>query len=143
MCSISYEVCDIEFPVFDQQKIEQWILHVVAYHGKEVGELNYFFCSDNYLLEINKEHLNHNYFTDIITFDYTVGDMVSGDLFISLDTVRDNAETYQCSFHEEFYRVIIHGVLHLIGFNDKTDAQQEEMTAKENEALNMLDSISN
>ncbi len=143
MYFISYDNQGVELPVFDQEEIEKWIISVVRNYDKEVGELNYIFCSDNYLLKINKEYLNHNYFTDIITFDYSVGDMVSGDLFISLDTVRDNAETYKCTFDNELYRVIIHGVLHLIGFNDKTDAQQEEMTAKENEALSMLSSISN
>ncbi len=138
MYRISYENCEIEFPHFDKNKVGKWILQIVENHQKEVGELNYTFCSDNYLLEINKAHLNHNYFTDIITFDYTVGDIVSGDLFISIDTVRDNAATYNCSFEEELHRVIIHGVLHLIGFNDKTDAEQAIMTSKENESLELL-----
>lgn len=141
MCGISYDVCDVELPDFNQNKTEKWILAVVERYGKEVGELNYFFCSDNYLLEMNKEHLNHNYFTDIITFDYTVGDIISGDLFISIDTVKDNAQTYSVSFAEEFNRVIIHGVLHLIGFNDKTDAEQEEMTHRENESLALITAI--
>ncbi len=138
MCTISYTTEDIDWAISDREKIDQWIVQVVTNHHKTIGELNYIFCSDNYILEINKEHLNHNYFTDIITFDYTVGDIISGDLFISIDTVRDNAATYNCSFENELHRVIIHGVLHLLGFNDKTDAEQEIMTAKENESLQLI-----
>lgn len=115
-----------------------WMNDVVNFHNKNIGELNYIFCSDNYILNINKQYLNHNYFTDIITFNYNVDDIINGDIFISLDTVTDNAlEFSNGSFIDELDRVVIHGVLHLIGFNDKTNIEQQEMTKQENIALNL------
>jgi len=117
-----------------------WINDVVNFHNKNIGELNYIFCSDNYILNINKQYLNHNYFTDIITFNYNVNDIIKGDIFISLDTVNDNAlEFSNGSFIDELDRVVIHGVLHLIGFNDKTNIEQQQMTKQENVALNLRD----
>ena len=128
-------------PAVDQERIRQWINRVVVQYGCETGEINYIFCSDDYLLNINREYLNHDYYTDIITFDYVQDHLISGDLFISLDTIRDNAEYYKVSFEDELHRVIIHGVLHLLGIDDKTDEDQEIMTQKENESLVLLSEI--
>ena len=138
---ITYNSCETEIPAIDQKLISDWVNRVVVNNGSEIGEINYYFCSDDYLLQMNREHLNHDYFTDIITFDYTVANIISGDLFISVDTVRDNAEDYKCEYFEELHRVIIHGVLHLLGIDDKTDEDQEIMTQKEDESLVLLSEI--
>ena len=138
---ITYDSCETDIPAIDQKRLSEWINRVVVTNGYNIGELNYYFCSDNYLLEMNREHLNHDYFTDIITFDYTVSDMVSGDLFISVDTVLDNANEYRCDFFQELHRVMIHGVLHLMDIDDKTDEDQEIMTQKEDESLALLFNI--
>lgn len=117
-----------------------WISNVITFHKKQLGELNYIFCSDEYILDINNQYLKHDYYTDIITFNYVENDVISGDIFISVDTVKSNSDLYNNSnFKEELDRVIIHGVLHLIGFNDKTDSEQLEMTKQENIALGMRD----
>jgi rRNA maturation RNase YbeY len=138
---VTYNSCETEIPAIDQKRISKWINRVVVKNDSEIGELNYYFCSDDYLLEMNREHLNHDYYTDIITFDYTVANIVSGDLFISVDTVRDNANEYNCDFFDELHRVIIHGVLHLLGIDDKTDEDQAIMTQKEDESLALLSEI--
>ncbi|MPQ48515.1 rRNA maturation RNase YbeY [Marinifilum sp. N1E240] len=138
---ITYNSCETEIPAIDQKLISDWVNRVVVNNGSEIGEINYYFCSDDYLLQMNREHLNHDYFTDIITFDYTVANIISGDLFISVDTVKDNAEDYKCEYFEELHRVIIHGVLHLLGIDDKTDEDQEIMTQKEDESLVLLSEI--
>ena len=109
-----------------------WLSKVTNLEQFELGDVSLIFCSDEYLLEMNKRHLNHDYYTDIITFDYTEGSLVSGDLFISIDTVRSNADENGVLFHVELNRVVAHGVLHLIGYNDKSEDQQKEMTEKEN-----------
>jgi len=138
---ISYSTCETEMPGINQERISLWISQVIENFECEIGEINYYFCSDNYLLEMNREHLNHDYFTDIITFDYTVADIISGDLFISVDTVRDNSDEYKVDFFEELHRVIVHGVLHLLGIDDKCDEDQEIMTQKEDESLALLSKI--
>ncbi|MFA8433891.1 MAG: rRNA maturation RNase YbeY [Marinifilaceae bacterium] len=138
---ILFNAEEIEMPAVDQERIRRWINRVVVLNGCETGEINYIFCSDDYLLKINREYLNHDYYTDIITFDYVQDQVISGDLFISLDTIRDNADYYKVSFDEELHRVIIHGVLHLLGIDDKTDEDQEIMTQKENESLALLSEI--
>lgn len=130
---------DIEMPALDLSSVKEWINTIVDRNDKLTGDVSFIFCSDAYLLKINQEYLNHNYFTDIITFNYNEGSKISGDIFISLDTVKANAIEYDVTFDNELYRVIIHGILHLIGFNDKTDDEQALMTSKENEALNILD----
>ena len=140
--SITYDSCETDIPAIDQKCISNWINRVVVDNGGKIGEINYYFCSDNYLLELNREYLNHDYNTDIITFDYTVSNIISGDLFISLDTVKDNATEYNCEYFEELHRVMIHGVLHLLGINDKTDEDKRIMTQKENESLALLRRIS-
>lgn len=115
-----------------------WLSKVTNLEQFELGDVSLIFCSDEYLLEMNKRHLNHDYYTDIITFDYTEGSLVSGDLFISIDTVRSNADENGVLFHVELNRVVAHGVLHLIGYNDKSEDQQKEMTEKENWALSLI-----
>lgn len=118
--------------------IEEWVQKVIEKNNKQLGDITYIFCTDDYLLNINREYLQHDYYTDIITFNYCENDIISGDLFISIDTVIDNAKTFDVSFESEFRRVVIHGILHLIGFDDKTDIDQEEMTKQENISLDIF-----
>lgn len=129
---------DINLPEIDTEKVSKWILNIIRQYKKREGNLAVIFCSDNYLLQINKEYLNHDYFTDIITFNYNDGNKISGDIFISIDTVQSNASEYNVTFDEELMRVIIHGTLHLLGFDDKTKEQQIIMKQKEDEALNIF-----
>lgn len=130
---------NVEAPQLDWERIEHWIRAVVKSHGFRLGQLTYIFCDDKRILEVNREFLEHDYFTDIITFDYTRGTTVSGDMYISLDTVRSNAELVGSTYDSELLRVIIHGVLHLCGINDKGPGEREIMERNENEALSMLD----
>lgn len=123
--------------------LKTWIKEVVDSYGYSVGEISYIFCSEDYILDINRKYLCHDYFTDIITFDYTEGDVISGDLFISIDTVKSNAEILEVDFIDELHRVIIHGILHLCGFKDKTLKEETEMRAAEDSALRLLEYISN
>jgi probable rRNA maturation factor len=128
---------DIKKPVLKYQVIKKWIKAVILKHERRVGDISFIFCSDEYLLSINREYLNHDYYTDIITFNYDDGLLINGDIFISCETVVKNAKEFNCSVEDEFLRVIIHGILHLIGFDDTDDALQEEMTQKENESLSL------
>lgn len=123
--------------------LKQWITTIVENNKKEVGEISYIFCSDEQLLEINKEFLNHDYYTDIITFDYSEADVISGDLFISIERIKDNAKTLKTSYQEELHRVIIHGVLHLLGYKDKTEVESENMRKIEDECLLILSTYIN
>ena len=128
-------------PDIDQERIGQWVCDVAATYGKRVGEINYVFVDDERILQVNRQFLGHDYYTDIITFDYTQGRILSGDLYISLDTVRSNAEILPpapCPYEIELLRVIIHGVLHLCGINDKGPGEREVMEACENKALALL-----
>ena len=136
--AISYNVEGVKMPSIKKRETTNWIKSVAATHNKKIGSIAYIFCSDEKILEVNNEYLQHDYYTDIITFNYNEGDIISGDIFISLDTVKSNAEQYNADYREELYRVIIHGVLHLCGVNDKTDEEQEQMTKSENEALSIL-----
>ncbi len=122
-------------PNIDFCKVEQWIKAVAAQYGFSVGELNYIFCDDEKILAVNQEFLQHNYYTDVITFDYTTRTRVNGDIYISLDTVQSNAEQVGASFTHELHRIIIHGLLHLTGQADKTPETKAQMTAKEEDAL--------
>ncbi len=126
-------------PEIDFSRLEEWIGQVVAAHGKIAGPLTYIFCGDEKIIEVNREFLQHDYYTDIITFDYTRGRRVSGDMFISLDTVKSNAETVGQPYERELLRVIIHGVLHLCGINDKGPGEREIMEAHEEQALSLLE----
>lgn len=118
-------------------QFNSFISNILISEKKTEGDVVLIFCSDEYLLEINKKHLNHNYYTDIITFDYCVENIVSGDLYISIDRVKENAKTFNDSFINELTRVVIHGVLHLCGYNDKTEADQKNMRNLENKYLAM------
>lgn len=122
---------DTDFELSDSLKTKKWILECISKEGKSCGELNFIFCSDDYLLSINQTHLNHDTFTDIITFNYVENDVISGDIFISVDRVKENARNFKVSFSEELNRVIIHGVLHLIGYDDKTPSDAQEIRQKE------------
>ena len=127
-----------EMPTLDWTKVERWIRTTAAEYGFGVGELNYIFCDDEKILAVNREFLEHDYYTDIITFDYTTSTRVNGDIFISLDTVRSNAEQVGASYEQELHRIIIHGLLHLTGQADKTPETKAVMTEKENKALSKL-----
>ena len=135
---ITYQTEDISLPKIKKRETNIWIKEVAHLHQKQVDEIAYIFCSDEKILEINSQYLQHEYYTDIITFDYSEGDSISGDLFISLDTVKSNSEKFNTDYMEELHRVIIHGVLHLCGFKDKSPKEEKEMREKENEALNLL-----
>ncbi|RRD62221.1 rRNA maturation RNase YbeY [Tannerella forsythia] len=136
---ITYHTDDVKMPVFPKRKTSAWIKRVAALHGRTVGDIAYIFCSDEKILDVNRTYLQHDYYTDIITFDYSEGDAISGDLFISLDTVRTNAEKFAVAYDSELYRVIIHGVLHLCGIDDKAPGARAVMERYEDEALRLLD----
>ncbi|MDO4702375.1 rRNA maturation RNase YbeY [Tannerella sp.] len=136
---ITYHTDDVKMPVFPKRKTSAWIKQVAALHGRTVGDIAYIFCSDEKILDVNRTYLEHDYYTDIITFDYSEGNIISGDLFISLDTVRTNAEKFAVAYDSELYRVIIHGVLHLCGIDDKAPGARAVMERYENEALRLLD----
>ncbi len=134
---IAYYTEDVKMPTFPKRKMNAWIKSVANKYKKNVGEIAYIFCSDKKILEVNKQYLQHDYYTDIITFDYCERDVLNGDIFISIETVSSNAEQFRVSFEEELRRILIHGILHLCGQDDKTPALRAEMTKKENEALEM------
>ena len=132
---ITYNSENVKLPNIKRRETPAWIRRVAATYGKKVGEVGYLFCDDEQILEVNNESLGHDYYTDIITFDYCEGDVLNGDLVISLDTVRSNAELFHKDYDEELHRVIIHGILHLCGQNDKGPGEREQMEAAENRAL--------
>ena len=132
---ITYQTIDVKMPALPKAKTSAWVREVAASYGKRVGEVAYVFCNDEKILEVNRQYLQHDYYTDIITFDYCEDDNISGDLFISLDTVRSNAEAQGTPYDEELHRVIIHGILHLCGINDKGPGERAIMEAAENKAL--------
>lgn len=138
---ITYNVIDVKMPEISHRETTKWVRAVAASYGKRVGEVAYVFCNDDKILEVNRQYLKHDYFTDIITFDYCEGDMLSGDLFLSLDTVRTNAELFHKTYDDELHRVIIHGILHLVGINDKGPGEREIMEAAENKALDLLQKL--
>lgn len=127
-----------ELPAINFAQTQEWIIRVAKSHGRIVGDITYIFCDDDEILKVNREFLQHDYYTDIITFDYTRGKLISGDIFISLDTVRSNAELVGTDYAVELNRVIIHGILHLCGINDKGPGEREIMERNENEALALL-----
>ena len=132
---ISYNTVNVKMPAIRRRDTSAWVKAVAASYGKKVGEIAYIFVDDEEILRVNREYLQHDYYTDIITFDYTEGDTISGDLFISLDTVRTNAEQFDKPYDEELHRVIIHGILLLCGINDKGPGEREIMEAAEDKAL--------
>lgn len=129
---------DILPPVFPESKIIEWITHCITDENLQTGNVNFIFVSDDYLLKMNQQYLNHDYFTDVITFDYCEGNVISGDVFLSVPRIEENASTLNQNFTDELFRVMIHGVLHLIGYNDKSDKEKKQMRAKENEFLKKL-----
>ncbi len=135
---ITYNVDGVKMPKIKKRDNSAWVKAVAASYGKKVGEIAYIFVNDDKILEVNRTYLQHDYFTDIITFDYSEGDIISGDLFISLDTVRTNAEQIGATYEQELRRVIIHGILHLCGINDKGPGEREIMEAAEDKALAIL-----
>ncbi|WP_288738415.1 rRNA maturation RNase YbeY [uncultured Parabacteroides sp.] len=136
--TISFYAEDIELPAIKKEPVSNWIRKVAETYGKKTGDISYIFCSDEKILEVNRQYLQHDYYTDIITFDYTSGNKISGDLFISLDTVKTNAEKFETPYNEELHRTIIHGILHLCGINDKGPGEREIMEENENKALAIL-----
>ena len=138
MSEISYLAQGVELPKINQVAVNQWIVRVAQCHQRVVGDLTYIFCNDEKILEVNRQYLQHDYFTDIITFDYSSRKRISGDMFISLDTIKSNAELFERAYNEELMRVVIHGVLHLCGINDKGPGEREIMEMHENEALAIL-----
>ena len=134
---ITYNTENVKMPAIRRRDVSRWVRQVAASYGRRVGEIGYLFCDDEKILEVNREYLGHDYYTDIITFDYTDGDVINGDLVISLDTVRSNAGLFGKAYDDELMRVIIHGILHLCGINDKGPGERELMEAAENKALAM------
>jgi rRNA maturation RNase YbeY len=136
--TISYQTDGVKMPVIKKRETTSWIKAVANMHEKKIGEIAYIFCSDEKILEVNREYLQHDYYTDIITFDYCEDNVLSGDIFISLDTVKSNSEQFKTTYDEELHRTIIHGILHLCGINDKGEGEREIMEAAENKALALL-----
>lgn len=136
--AITFDSENIEFPNLKKRETSTWIKNIADSFSKKLGDVAYLFCNDNKILDINRQYLNHDFYTDIITFDYSEGDKISGDIFISLDTVKTNSQKYNTDYQEELYRVIIHGVLHLCGLDDKSEADSIEMREAEDRALKQL-----
>ena len=132
---ITYNAEGVKLPKIGKRDTTRWIKAVAASHNRKVGEIGYLFVDDEKILEVNNEYLGHDYYTDVITFDYCEGNVLNGDIVISLDTVRTNAEKFGKTYAEELFRVIIHGVLHLCGINDKAPGEREIMEENENKAL--------
>ena len=141
MAKISFRTENVDIPILDFPRIVSWIEAVVCSHGFTPGRLSYLFCDDETILTTNRDFLRHDYYTDIITFDYSAGDRVSGDMVISLDTVASNARQLSLPYNRELLRVIIHGVLHLCGINDKGPGEREIMEQNEEQALRLYDSL--
>lgn len=131
----------IKFDLQGKLANNRWLRFVAEAEAKRIGDVNIIFCSDPYILDVNINYLGHDYYTDIITFDYVEGDVLSGDLFISIDSVRENASFYGAEFPTELRRVMVHGLLHLIGYDDHTPAEQKEMRSKEDYYLSLRESV--
>ncbi|OEK07087.1 rRNA maturation RNase YbeY [Roseivirga misakiensis] len=140
MPEINFFTEEVNFELKHKKIIRQWLHDVSASNGQTIDALNYIYCSDNYLLDVNQQYLNHDYFTDIITFDNRddLSAPISADLFISLDRVKDNASKQDAQFEHELHRVMVHGLLHLLGQNDKSPEEQKEMTKREEDSLSLL-----
>lgn len=135
MINFNYE---IEFSLDNEQAFEDWLSRVIVSENKKEGEINYIFCDDEYLHKINLEYLNHDTLTDIISFDYSMGNELNGDIFVSVERVKDNAADFNVSFEDELKRVIVHGVLHYCGYKDKNESDEALMRAKEDEKIAMF-----
>lgn len=139
--NIQWQSDQVVLPNFDYNKLNHWIIKVAKQHGFIVGDVNYIFCNDDKIIEVNRQYLQHDYFTDIITFDYSRGRLIRGDMFISLETVESNALLVGSTYESELKRVIIHGILHLCGINDKGPGEREIMELNENQALAILNEL--
>lgn len=135
MISFNYE---LDFSLQNEDTFSSWISSVIVSENKKEGDINYIFCDDEYILEINKQYLNHDYYTDIISFDYSIGNELHGDVFVSIDRIRENAVDFKVPFEDELKRVIIHGVLHYCGYKDKTSEEEVLMRVKEDEKIAMF-----
>lgn len=135
MISFNYET---EFELQNEPDFSNWLSSVILSENKKEGEINYIFCDDNYLLEINQQYLDHDTLTDIISFDYSVGNEINGDIFVSVERVKENASDYKVTFHEEIQRVLVHGILHYCGYKDKTESEECIMRFKEEEKMKMF-----
>ena len=138
---ISYYCEDIDFVFKGKQINNRWLKMVAESEIRKIGDISIIFCSDNYILDVNLKYLQHDYYTDIITFDYCEGKVLSGDLFISIDSVRENAEFYKTEFNDELNRVIVHGLLHLIGYDDHSEVDIAVMRQKENYYLSLKQAL--
>ncbi len=136
---LTFNAEGIALPELDEPRLRVWIARVAASFGRKVGDVNYIFVDDERILELNRQFVGHDYYTDHIGFDYSEGSRISGDIYISLDTVRTNADKFHATYEHELHRVIIHGILHLCGIDDKLPGQREEMEAEEDKALDMLE----
>jgi rRNA maturation RNase YbeY len=136
--SVTYFNEDVPFPKLKRRNTTNWIKETIHLEEKSIGDISIIFCSDDYLLEVNKKYLTHDYYTDIITFDYVEDGLISGDIFISIDRVKENAKLFSTTVENELNRVLVHGVLHLLGYKDKIKKDKTLMTFKENYYLNML-----
>lgn len=135
--AVSFHSEQLDFTLSNPDDISLWLANVCQSEGKVLSDLTYIFCSDDYLLKINQEFLNHNYFTDVITFDYSESDTASGDVFISVERVAENSSELRLTFIEELHRVMVHGLLHLLGYKDKEELDEQEMRDKEDFYLSL------
>lgn len=135
---IRFQTIGVTMPALDVERVREWIVAVVSNEGYRVGELHYYFCSDEVLLDINQSRLGHDFYTDIVTFPLVEGTVLSGEFCLSLDRIAENAVTFGRSFESELSRVMIHGVLHMMGYDDHTDADRQQMRSKEDESLKLL-----
>ena len=136
--TIFFHTEEISFIIKNKKGVRSWLTELAETEQKIISELNYIFCSDEYLLKVNKEHLDHDYYTDVITFDYCENDIISGDIFISVDRIKDNSKTYKKTISNELNRVMAHGLLHLMGYKDKSEEDEKEMREMEEFALNII-----
>jgi probable rRNA maturation factor len=137
--SITFQVEEkLDFSIPKREEVKKWLIKITKTENRKCGKLSYFFCTDKYLHTLNKQFLGHDTYTDIITFDYSNGDEISGEIFISIDRVKENSKKYEQAFNNELMRIMIHGVLHLCGYGDKAPEQKKKMRQKENKALDLL-----
>jgi len=136
--AIKYYSESIKFPAIKRREVSKWIKQVSSVYGRETGDISYIFCPDDKILEVNRQYLGHDYYTDIITFDYSEGSVIAGDLFISLETVATNSVRFNTDYNEELLRTMIHGILHLCEINDKSTEERKTMEDAENKALSLL-----
>jgi rRNA maturation RNase YbeY len=137
MCLVSFHSEQTDYSISNENQISDWLVSVCKKEGKTLAEISIILCSDDYLLEVNRKHLNHDYYTDVITFDYSESPHVSGDIIISIDRVQENADSFGVEMVDELHRIIVHGTLHLLGYTDKTSSSKEEMTSKEDFYLSL------